>query len=240
MGIFKSESYSDAVSDAGLSLSSSKQAFTHLGNLDTPVLKPSRIYGETYRTRASVLGSMTGVSSRRKRNLAATTELDEPNSPADPAEPQRKVARLMLTTDSSVEREAEGFHAEFTSSQQSTNRLIPPISPPPLASSPCHNLAPTADKLTEVNASFEHLLMLASGVGQPAEASATQVGIPCRTSSLSDPPSGGPLANMMVPDAGREYGPTSPESNIGGYFTASKLWLPLPSFSSILSAEADI
>ena len=41
------QSDSDAVSDAGFSTSPSKQAFTHLGNLDTSVLKPSRIGRET-------------------------------------------------------------------------------------------------------------------------------------------------------------------------------------------------
>ena len=41
--INESESDSDSVSDAGFSPPSSKQAFTHLGNLDTPSLKPSRI-----------------------------------------------------------------------------------------------------------------------------------------------------------------------------------------------------
>ena len=100
-------------------------------------------------------------------------ELNELNSPADPAEPPRKVARLMLATDSSVEIEPERSHGEFNSSQQPTNRLIPPISPPLLASSPSHDLAPTAVQQVQVRASAEHLLMLASGVGQPAEPSVT-------------------------------------------------------------------
>jgi len=47
-------------------------------------------------------------------------ELDELNSPADPAEPPRKVACLMLATDSSVEVEPERSHGEFNSRQQST------------------------------------------------------------------------------------------------------------------------
>ena len=238
----ESESDSDAVSDAGFSPPPSKQAFTHLGNLDTRALKPSRIGRETDRKKASVLPSLTAVSSSSKRNLAAMAELDELNSLADPAEPPRKVARLMLATDSSVEVvEPERSHGEFNSSQQPTNRLIPPISPPPLASSPSHDLAPTAVEQVQVRASAEHLLMLASGVGQPAELSVTQVGTPGRTRSPSDPRSGDPLANMMVPDAGRESGPASPASeSSSGYFTASKLRLPLPSFSSMLAAETDV
>ena len=237
----KLESDCDAVSDAGFSTSLSKQAFTHLGNLDTRALKLSRKGREIDRKKASVLPSLTAVSSSSKRNLAAMAELDELNSPADPAESQRKVARLMLTTDSSVEVERERSHGEFNLSQQPTNRLIPPISPPPLASSPSHDPAPTAVEQIQVRASAEHLLMLASGVGQPAELSVTQVGTPGRTRFPSDPRSGDPLANMVVPDVGRESGPASPASKCSsGCFTASKLRLPLPSFSSMLAAETDV
>jgi len=168
-------------------------------------------------------------------------ELDELNSSADPAEPPRKVARLMLATDSSVEAEPERSLAEFNSSQQPTNRLIQPISPPPLASSPSHDLAPTAVEQVQVRASAEHLLMLASGVGQPAEPSVTQVVTPGRTHSTSDPRSGDPLATMRVPDAGRESGRASSASEIStGYFTASTVRLPLPSFSSMLAASTDV
>jgi len=165
-------------------------------------------------------------------------ELDELNSPADPAETPRKVARLMLATDSSVKVEPERFLGEFNSSQQPTNRLIQPISPPPLASSPCHHLAPTAVEQVQVRASAAHLLMLASGVGQPAEPSVTQVGTPGGTHSPSDLRSGDPQATMMVPDARRESGPASTASEISsGYSTASTLRLPLASFSSMLAAE---
>ena len=168
-------------------------------------------------------------------------ELDELNSPADPAEPSRKVACLMLANDSSVKVEPERSHGEFNSSQQPTNRLIPPISHPPLASSPSHDLPPIAVEQVQVRASAEHLSMLASGVGQPAELSVTQVGTPGRTRSPSDKGCGDPLANMMVPDAGRESGLASPASeSSSGYFMASKLRLPLPSFSSMLAAETDV
>ena len=191
------ESDSDAVSDAGFLPSPSKQAFTHLGNLDTGALKPSPIERETDRKKASVLSSLTAVSSSSKSNLVAITELDELNCPADPAETPRKVARLMLATDSSVEVEPERSHGEFNSSQQPTNGLILPISPSPLASSPSHDPAPTAVQQVQVRVSAEHLLMLASGVGQPTEQSVTQVGTPARTRSPSDPLSGDPLANML-------------------------------------------
>ena len=63
-----------------------------------------------------MLPSLTAVSSSSKRNLAAMAELHEHNSPADPAEPPRKVSRLLLATDSSVEVEPEVSHVEFNSS----------------------------------------------------------------------------------------------------------------------------
>jgi len=69
----------------------------------------------------------------------------------------------------------------------------------------------------------------------------TQVGSPGRTRSPSDLRSGDPLANIIVPDAGRESGPASPASECSsGYFTVSKLRLPLPTFSSMLAAETDV
>ena len=81
----ESESDSDAVSDAGFSPSPRKQAFTHIRNMDTSSLKPSQIERETDRKKASVLPSLTAVSSSSKRNLAAMTVLDELNRPADPS-----------------------------------------------------------------------------------------------------------------------------------------------------------
>ena len=60
----ESESDSDAVSDADFSPSPSKHTFTHLGNLDTRALKPSRIERETDRKKVSVLPCLMAVSSR--------------------------------------------------------------------------------------------------------------------------------------------------------------------------------
>ena len=113
----ESESDSDDVSDAGFSPPPSKQGFTHVGNLDNCALKPSRIERETDRKKASVLPLLTAAGSSSKHNLAAMAELDELNSPADPAEPTMKVAHLMLATESSIEVEPERSHGEFNSSQ---------------------------------------------------------------------------------------------------------------------------
>ena len=71
---------------------------------------------ETDGYKVSVLPRLTTVSGSSERNLAAMAELDELNRPVDPAEPPRKIARLMLVTDSSVEVEPERSHQEFNSS----------------------------------------------------------------------------------------------------------------------------
>ena len=77
---------------------------------------------------------MLVLCSSSKRTLRAMTELDETNSPANPAEPQRKIACLMPATDTSVQVKPERTHSEFNLSEQPINRFIAPIRPPRLAS----------------------------------------------------------------------------------------------------------
>ena len=141
-----------------------------------------------------LLPTLTAVGSSSKRNLAAMAELDGLNSLADPVDSPRKVAHQMLSTESSDKGEPERSHGKFNSSQPPTNELIGPVSPSPWASSPSHNLAPTAVEQVQVGASAEHLLMLGTGVGQPAEGLVTQVGTPDRTHSPSESHFGDPLA----------------------------------------------
>ena len=108
-------------------------------------------------------------------------------------------------------------------------------------SSPSRDLFPTADEQVQVNASADYFSLLASGIGQPAEQSMTQVGTPGKTCSTSDPCLGDRLANMMLPDTGRESRPAFPaREGTRGYFTASKLRLPLPSSSSPWAVETNI
>ena len=68
---------------------------------------------ETDGNKALVLPRLTTFRSSSERNLAAMAELDKLNRPADPAEPSRKVGRLMLVTDSSVDVELKRSHQEF-------------------------------------------------------------------------------------------------------------------------------
>jgi len=225
---------------SGSSPSPGKQAFIHLANLDTRALRPSREFGrETNRKKAVELPSRTAVGRSSKRNLAAITELDEPNRPADPAEPPRKVVRRMPVIDSRVQVEPERSYGEFNPSQHPADKPSPPISPSPLASNPSHDLTPAAVEQVQVRASAENLLMLASGVAQRAEKPATPAGTPGRSRSPYDTGSGNVLANMPAPDAGQESGPASPANeSSSGYATPSKLRLQLPGFSStMLAAE---
>ena len=105
-------------------------------------------------------------------------ELEEPNSPADPAEPPRKFGLLKHATYSSVKVVPERFHGEFNLSPQPTNWRFPPSSPSPLASSPSHNLAPIPVEPVQVRASALHRVMLVSGVEQPCEPSVSEVDMP--------------------------------------------------------------
>ena len=126
---------------------------------------------ESDKKKASVLSSLTAVSGSNKRNLAAMAELNELNSPGDAGDPIMKVARLMLKTGSRVEVEIERCLGEINLGRQPTNRLIPPISPAPLASSHSHDLAPTAVEQVELRVLTENLVILALVVGRPAKPS---------------------------------------------------------------------
>ena len=225
---------------SGFSPSPGKQTFIHLAKLDTRAFRPSRHIGrETNRKTPFELPSRTAVSRRSKHTLAAITELNEPNRLADPAEPPRQVVRRMPAIDYHAQVEPEGSHGVFNLSQHPTKKPSPPISPSPLASNPSHDLAPAAVYQLEVRASAEHLLMLASGVAQPAEMPVTQAGTPGRSPSPYDTGSGNMLANRPVPDTRQESGAASPANeSSGGYATLSKLLLQLPGFpSTMLVAE---
>jgi len=129
----------------GFSPSPGKQTFIHLADLNTRALRPSRQIGsETNPKTAFEFPSQTAVSRRSKHNLAAITELNEPNRLADPAEPPRKVVRQMPAIDYHAQVEPEGSHGVFNLSQHPTDKPSPPISPSPLVSNPSHDLAPTA------------------------------------------------------------------------------------------------
>ena len=71
------ESDSNTIHDASCAPSTSKQTFTHLPNLDTRALKPSRIEIEIDQKKASLLPSLKAASSTSKCHLAGRTDFDD-------------------------------------------------------------------------------------------------------------------------------------------------------------------
>ncbi|CAZ80620.1 unnamed protein product [Tuber melanosporum] len=223
----------------GFAPSPGKQVPAPSTDLGTRVLRSGGQIGRgTDRKKASRLRTQTAVNSSPKCNLAAITDADEPNSPADAAEPPRNVARRVTAINTSIESELDRVHGEVNPSRRPTTRPITPNSPP-LASNPSHNLASDASEQVQVRASAEHLLMLASGTQQPADTSATQVSTPSRSHSPPDPSTSDVLVSMSAAEAGRELSPAanSPASS-SRYPTPEKLRLQLPGFSSATSAAS--
>jgi len=146
------------------------------------------------------------LNSSGKRDLAAMAKADEPNGPADAAEPPRKVAHGVTIIDSSIEGEPDRLHGAVNQSRQPTTTPSPPTSRPLLAPNPRHDLASAAYEQLHLRTSAEHLLMLASGAQQPADTSATQVGTPSRSHSPTNLCTDDALVDMAAADAGRKLG----------------------------------
>jgi len=79
--------------DSGFTPSSSKQPSAPSTDLGIRALRSGRqIERETHLNKVSRLSTRMVVNSSVKRDLVAMPEADEPNGPADAAEPLRKVA----------------------------------------------------------------------------------------------------------------------------------------------------
>jgi len=108
-------------------------------------------------------------------------ESDEPNRPADSVEPPRKIVRTVPTIHPTIMVEQERPYREANQCPLPTVRLSPPDSPPPLASNLSDDIAAAASEQILVEASAQHLVMLASGARQHADTSEeTQVSTPER------------------------------------------------------------
>jgi len=106
--------------DYGFTPSPSKQPSAPPTDLGIRALSSGRQIGrETNLKEVFRLSTQMAVNSSGNRDLAAMAEADEPNSPADAAEPPRKVAPGVPS---------------------------PPNSPPPLAPNPSHDLASAASE----------------------------------------------------------------------------------------------
>jgi len=176
-------------------------------------------------------------------------DANKPNGPADAAEPPRKVTHSAPIIASSIEGEPDRLHGEVNRSWQPTATPSPSNSPLSLAPNRSHDQAPAAPEQPQLRTSGEHLLMLASGTQQPADILATQVSMPSRSHSPSDPCADDALVDMAAADAREKLGPVASSlASSSGYFTPGELRLQLPGLSSAmlaacptaLSAETDL
>ena len=155
------------------------------------------------------LSTWRAVNSSGRRDLAGMAEADEPNGPADTAEPLRKVTRGVPIIDSSIESERERLHGEVKQSRQPTATPSLPNSPLTLVPNPSHDLGSAASEQLQLRTSAEYLLMLASGAQQPADTLATQVCTPSGSHSPSNLCANDAPLDMAVADAGRKLGPAA-------------------------------
>ena len=217
-----------------------KQSSYPRANLNHRALRPSQQTGrETNIKEVSELATCT-VNSNGKRDRTAMAESDEPNRPADSVEPPRKIVRTVPTIHPTIMVEQERPHREANQSPLPTVRLSPPDSPPPFASNLSDDLAAAASEQILVEASAQHLVMLASGARQHADTSEeTQVSTPERDHYPGDPRSEYVHVDIPVPEAAQESNPsTLPLANESrsGSSTPGKLRLQLPGFPSTMLA----
>ena len=126
--------------DSGFAPSPSKQPSVPPTNLVIHALRSGRQIGrETNLKKVFRLSTWTAVNSSGKRDLAAMAEADEPDGPAEAAEPPRKIARSVSMIDSSIEGQPDRLHGEVNRSRQPTATPSPPTSSPSLASNLSHN-----------------------------------------------------------------------------------------------------
>jgi len=167
-------------------------------------------------------------------------EADEPYGSDGSPEPQRKVARQVGAIDAGIEVEPDTRDGEHNLSQQLADRPSPTNSPSLFTPNPGHHHASAAFELAEARRSAAHLLMLASWAKQPVNTLATQVNMPSRSHSPSDPCTSDVCADIpTAEEVGRELSPpTDSPTDSSRYSTPGKFRLPLPDFSSILLARS--
>ena len=165
----------------------------------------------------------------------------EPNCLADAVEPPRNIVLAVPTIDTTILVEQGGSHLKASQSQLSTERSSPPDSSPLFASNLSQYLAAIASEQILVEASAQHLVMLASEAWQHAGMwEETQVSTPTGHYYTHDQHSGVVDGDILVPEAVQGSHPPAPfpaNKSSSGYSTPGKLWLQLPSFpSSMLAA----
>ena len=106
----------------------------------------------------------------------------------------------MGAMDAGIELEPDTLDADLNLSPLPAYRPRRPNSPPPLTPNLGHGAFPSEH--AEAGSPSEHLLMLASAGAQPLNTWATQVAMPGRNQSPSDPATSDMSAN--IPAAGEE------------------------------------
>jgi len=155
-----------------------------------------------------VLATCT-VNSSGKRDRTAMAKSNEPNRPANSVEPPRKIFRTLPRIPPTLMVEQERPHREGNQSPLPTVRLSPPDSTPPFASNLSDDLAATASEQILVEASAQHLVMLASEAREHADMSEeTQVSTPERDHYPGDPLSEYVHVDIQVPEATQESNPS--------------------------------
>ena len=180
------------------------------------------------------------MNSNGKCHRTAMAESDEPNHLADSVEPPRKIVRTVPTIHPTIIVEQERPHREANQSPLPTVRLSPPNSPPPFASNLSDDLAAAASEQILVEASAQHLVMLASGARPHADTlEGTQVSMPERDHYPGDPRSEYVHVDIPVPQAAQESNPSAlslANESRSGSSTPGKLRLQLPGFQSTMLA----
>ena len=165
-----------------------KQSSYPRANFNHRALQPGQHTG-----RESNIKEVTGlatctVNSNGKGDRTAMAESDDPTRPADSVEPPCNLLRTVPTIHTTIMVEQERPQREANQSPLPSVRLHPPNSPPPFASNLSDNHAAAASEQILVEASAQHLVMLASGARQHAETSQeTQVSTPERDHDPGDP-----------------------------------------------------
>ena len=223
--------------DSGPTSSPGKPASVPWANLGTRVLRYSRQRGQATDLKK---GPQTPANNSGKPNLAVMKEAHERYSSDKSPEPQRKLPRPVGAMDAGIEVQPDTLDGEHNLSPLPAERQGPPKGPPPLTPNPGDASSPSEH--VEPRRSAEHLLMLASGGAQPVNPLATQVGMPGRIHSPSNPATSDVSAD--IPAAGeacRELSPAADSpTDPSGYYTPGKFRLRLPGFSWILLARSTI
>ena len=140
-----------------------KQCSYPHANLNQPAFRPGQQTGrETNIKKVSELATCT-LNSKGHRDRTVIAYSDEPNSLADTVDPPRKIFRTVPTIGPTIIVEQDRLHWEANQSPLPIVRLSLPDSPSRFASNLREDLAAAASEQIPMEASAQHLVMLASG-----------------------------------------------------------------------------